>query len=131
MNQTEKTKAFILRYFSALYGAKKTESLLREYISDQKLIDHALYFDRMFPNAKLEIEEMIVENDKAFLKVRLKGIHAGEVDGITPTYKEVNVPFALSYTIKNDKIVDFWSIADQKEIFRQLGLDKEIVKVDG
>ena len=131
MNQTEKTKAFILRYFSALYGAKKTESLLREYISDQKLIDHALYFDRMFPNAKLEMEEMIVEKDKAFLKVRLKGIHAGEVDGIPPTYKEVNVPFALSYTIKNDKIVDFWSIADQKEIFRQLGLDKEMVKVDG
>ena len=125
MKQADRNKAFILNYYSAMYGVKNSESLIRKYVSDQKLIDHILYFDKMFPEGMLITDEMIAEDDKVFVKARFKGIHSGEVDGIPPTYKEVEIPFAISYTIKNEKIVDFWTISDQTEFFNQLRIKKE------
>ena len=120
MGQEEQNKAFILKYYSALYGAKKTESLIRKYVSDQKLIDHILYFEKLFPCYKVVIDEMFAENNKVFVKVRFFGLHSGEVDGIPPTYKEIEIPFAISYTIENDNIIDFWTAADQVELMNQL-----------
>ncbi len=125
MNQSAHNKAFYLRYHSALYGVKKTESLVRKYVTDQKLIDHIFYFDKIFPDGKLVTEEIIAEGSKVFVKARLFAKHTGEVDGIPPTFKEVEIPFAICYTIQNDKIVDFWTIADQVELLEQLGIAKK------
>ena len=55
--------------------------------------------------------------------------HLGEVDGIPPTFKDINVPFAIGYRIKDDMIVDFWTISDQMEFLEQLGMAREGVEV--
>ena len=124
MNQSEHNKAFILKYYSAMYGVKKTQSLVRRFVSNQKLIDHIFYFDKIFPNAKLVADEVIAEGNKVFVKARFFAKHVGEVDGVPPTFKEVEVPFAICYTIQNDKIVNFWAISDQVEFLEQLGVAK-------
>ncbi len=125
MNQSDHNKAFFLKYYSAMYGVEKTEPLLKKFITDQRLIDHILYFDKIFPNYNLVVDELITEGDKVFAKVRLLAKHSGEVDGIPPTNKEVEVPFAVCYTIHNDKIVDFWAIGDNTELLEQLGVAKK------
>jgi predicted ester cyclase len=121
MNQEEHNKAFIMKYFNALYGVRKTDALCRQFVSDQKLIDHILYFDKLFPAAKLVPEEIFAEGDKVFVKGRFYAKHTGEVDGIPPTHKDIEVEAAVLYQIKDDKIVDSWVLSDQLEFLKQIG----------
>jgi predicted ester cyclase len=102
---------------------------MHHFIKDQKLIDHILFFQKSFPGYKLIIKDLIAEGDRVFLKVDFVGIHEGLVEGIPPTEKEVVLPFALCYTIEEEKIVDFWAIANEMEFFEQLGLSLDQVDV--
>jgi hypothetical protein len=51
MAQQKKNKEFLGRYFNAMATAPKvSRTLLEDYITDQELIEHALFFDTVFPN---------------------------------------------------------------------------------
>lgn len=75
MSTLKENRAFIVRYFNAISGYDKTLELLKEYTSDQKLVDHILFFDGAFPKYELFIEEMIAEGDKVLVRGRAIGIH--------------------------------------------------------
>ena len=122
METTKQNRAFIVRYLNAVSGVIKTEALCRQYTNDQKLIDHILFFDGAFPKYELFIEEMIAENDKVLVRGRACGTHEAEFNGIPPTYKKMDLPFVIRYTIEGDKIVDHWLIADQIILMEQLGV---------
>jgi predicted ester cyclase len=53
----------------------------------------------------------------------VKGKHEGELNGIPPTYKQVEMPFAVGYEIQNNKITHHWLIADQMSLLQQLGVE--------
>ena len=52
----------------------------------------------------------------------LKGVHEGELNGIAPTHRTIEFPFAISYEIKNEKIVHHWMIVDRMAMMEQLGV---------
>ena len=54
-----------------------------------------------------------------------KRMHKGNLNGIAPTFKEVNVPFVIRYTIENNKITSHWMLADQMSLMQQLGVIPE------
>ena len=122
MNQAERNKQFILKYYSIFSGKKKPEELIRQYVADEKLIAHGKFMEKSFPKYKLVPDEIIAAEDRVFVRFRFIGQHKGEMDGIPPTFKEVKVPFAICYRIENNKIVDHWMITDQMEFLEQLGL---------
>jgi len=128
MDKVKRNKAFIIEYYNAISGVVKTSKLCERYTSDQKLIDNITFFDRAFPAYELFIDEMVAEEDKVMLRGRATGIHKAEFNGISPTYKEMNLPFIARYTIENNKIIDFWLLADQVLLMEQLGIfkDKEV-----
>lgn len=130
MNQSQKNKRFFLKYHDLLSGKKKTREVLSRVIEDEKLIEHILFFENLFPEYELIIDELIAEGDKVFARSHMTGIHEGSADGIPATHKPINAPFALGYTIKKEKIVDFWAIANEMEFFEQLGLAREQVNVE-
>lgn len=134
MNTAEKNKQFMKRYFREISRAKDEgpESLqktIHHFINDQKLIDHIWFFQKTFPGYYMIIKELIPEGDKVFVTADFVGKHEGTTDSIPATDKEVKVPFALCYTIKNEKIVDFWAIGNEMEFFEQLGLSRDDVEV--
>lgn len=122
MNKEKQNEAFMLEYFNALAGKEKPEQLIRQYVADEKLIQHILFFEKTFPNYDLTPEEMFVKEDRVFVRAKVVGRHEGEMDGIPPTFNEFKMPFAICYRIENRKIVDHWMIADQMELLEQLGL---------
>ena len=74
---------------------------------------------------------MTAEENKVIVRARLTGTHLGDFNGIPPTNKEVDFPFAISYTIKDEKIIDHWLIADQMILMEQLGiLDPKSANLD-
>ena len=122
MEKTRKNKEFILDYLNALGGIKKAKESIEQYVSDHHLIEHILFFDTVFPNYDVLVDEMTAEGDRVIVRARLKGRHEGEFNGIPPTYKEVEMPFVISYEIENEKIVSHWLIADQLVMLEQLGV---------
>ncbi|WP_136468980.1 ester cyclase [Flagellimonas onchidii] len=128
MDKIKQNRAFIVRYFNAISGVKKTKELCEKFMIDPKLIDHILFFDGAFPGYELFIEEMIAEEKKVLVRGRAKGVHEAEFNGIPPTYKEMDLPFVIRYTIEDGKIVDHWLMADQVILMKQLGISdsKEI-----
>lgn len=134
MNTAEKNKEFLKKYFREILYAKnhKPETLdqiIHRFIKDQKLIDHILSLNKSFPGYDVVIKDIIAEGDRVFVNVDFIGIHKGLIEGIPVTAKEVQVPFGLCYTIREEKIVDFWAIANEMEFFDQLGLTREQVEV--
>lgn len=134
MNKQEKNKQFMTNYYRELIIAKQEgpEAFLttaRRFIKDQKLIDHIEFLQKAFPKGILIVEDMMAEEDRVFVKITYSGLHEGNMDGIPATYREVAVPFALCYTIREEMIVDFWAIANEMDFFEQLGMTKEQVEV--
>jgi len=134
MNTAEKNKEFIKTYIREMLIAKDQgpeicKETMHRFIKDQKLIDHILFMNKAFPGYTVIIKDMIADGDRVFIQVDMVGKHEGSYEGIPVTNKEVLVPFALCYTIRDEKIVDFWAIANEMEFFEQLGLTREQVEV--
>lgn len=129
MNQTQKNKQFFLKYHSALSGKKKPRELITQFVEDERLINHILFFEEMFPEYAVEIDELIADGDRVFVRSHLTGVHEGSTEGIPATYRRVDAPFALGYNIEGEKIVGFWAIANEMDFFQQLGLTKDQINV--
>ena len=122
MDQQKQNKEFIIRYFNAISGVAKTRELLEEYITDEELIKHIVFFDTVFPLYELFGDEIIAEGNKVVVRARFRGCHKGELNGILPTHRMVDFPAVISYEIENGKIVHHWMIADQMMLMEQLGV---------
>ena len=122
MNLVKKNKEFIIGYLNAVSGVIKTRELLEQYITDQGLIEHILFFDSVFPRYDGLIDEITGEGNRVIVRARMKGKHEGELNGIPPTHKEVEFPFVVGYEIEKNKIISHWLIADQMMLLEQLGV---------
>ena len=122
MDNLKKNREFIIKYFNAISGEEKTRKLLETYTNDENLISHILFFESAFPKYELFIEEMVTEGNKLIVQGRATGTNSEEFNGIPPTGRKMDLPFAIRYTIENGKIIDHWLIADQMLLMEQLGV---------
>ena len=122
MEQQRQNKEFIIRYFNVMAGSVTTRELLEEYITDNELIGHILFFESVFPNYEIFADEMMAEGNRVMVRGRLKGRHEGDFNGIQPTHRTVEFPLVISYQIENGKIVHHWLMADSMTLMQQLGV---------
>jgi predicted ester cyclase len=123
MNQAMKNKEFVLEYLNAMSGKDKTLEVCKHYITDQGLIDHILFFDGAFPKYEILADEMTAEGNRVVIRARLIGKHEGQFGDIMPSYRTIDLPFVVTYTIENRKIVSHWLVADQMALMEQLGVE--------
>ena len=90
----------------AMSGKIKTRETIIKYVEDEKLIEHILFFEKLFPKYEVIIMNFWLMMT-GFSSADIVGKHDGEAEGILATHKKVDAPFALGYRIKNEKIVDF------------------------
>jgi hypothetical protein len=126
MSTVAENKEFVIRYLNALSGKPKPESMLREYLDDEELIEHILASEISFPEYELIAEDILAEGDLVAIRGRLVGIHKGDFMGIPPTGKKIDLELFVNYRIANGKIVDHWMILDSAVMMQQLGV--ELVK---
>lgn len=114
-------KDFVLRYFAAL-NVDKSPATVDEYMTDEVLKEHIVMFERAFPGYQLEAKEMIAEGDQVFVLATFTGIHNGDLMGIAPTGKSVEIDIALTYHIVDGKIADHYMLADLLTLMQQVGV---------
>lgn len=127
MEQTGKNKEFIIRYLNSLSGFEKPREVLVQYTTDEELIGHIIFFETAFPKYEMFADEITAEGNRVVIRARFKGCHAGEFNGIKPTFKKVEFPFVISYEIEQGKIIHHWIIGDQLVLMEQLGISSVTV----
>jgi steroid delta-isomerase-like uncharacterized protein len=75
-----------------------------------------------FPDVQLTIEDMIAEGDTVVFRHTFRGTHKGDLMGIPPTGKQVNVTGIDIFRTAGGKIVEQWTNADELGAMQQLGV---------
>ncbi len=115
-------KNLVARYFAALSGQLKPETLVRAYTNDPALLGHVAFFEAAFPRYELFADDLIAEGDKVTVRARFQGTHQGDLQGIAPTGKAVALPFIIIYRIADGLIAEHWMCVDQLDLMKQLGV---------
>ena len=120
-NMMAANKQFILDYFAAL-NQDKSPATVDKYVADDVLKHHIDLFETAFPGYQLTAKEMIAEGDTVFVRAGCTGVHNGDMSGIAPTGKSIDIEIALTYRIADGKIVDHWMLFDQLTVLQQIGV---------
>jgi steroid delta-isomerase-like uncharacterized protein len=136
----EKHKALVRRFVDEFWNRGNfdvadellaADAVIREPVAgtpaDLKLA--ATAFRTAFPDWHSTIEEMIAEGDCVAERWTGRGTHRGDLQGIPPTGKRVEVPGVVFYRIEDGKIVEFRGWFDRMSLMQQLGVipDHEMV----
>jgi predicted ester cyclase len=88
---------------------------------DQGWPHPGLYLRTAFPDRVDVIEHVVAEGDTVGLLFRLNATHEGNLFGIPPTKKKINVYEIALLRIVNGQMIEGWFMMDEAELLRQLG----------
>ena len=79
-------------------------------------------FTTAHPDGVHVIQDLIAEGDRVVARVTGTGTHTGELLGIPPTGKRLEMPGIVIYRIESGKIVERWAQHDVFGLMQQLGM---------
>ena len=74
-----------------------------------------------FPDARLTVEDLVVEGNRAALRYRLRGTHHGSYLGVAPTGLGFDVEGLTLLRLDHGRVVEEWHSPTELAILRQLG----------
>ncbi|WP_145414622.1 ester cyclase [Paenibacillus xylanexedens] len=86
-------------------------------------VDYAAHVREMieaYGSFTLEIQEMIAQGNKVYVRWKQSGIHTGQVDHYSPTGLPVIEIASAVYRVEEGKIVEYWIQIDRLGIEKQL-----------
>ena len=79
-------------------------------------------FRTAFPDIHVACQAVIADGDQVALYSLVSGTNRGELMGMPPTGKSINMGAIEIYRVAGDKIVEQWVVADNAAMLRQLGI---------
>ena len=76
---------------------------------------------KVFPDAQYSIDGLYAEDDVVIWHWTFRATHQGEVMGIPPSGKPINISGVNIFRIVNDKVVEDWVYRDTIGMMRQMG----------
>lgn len=113
-------RAWIDRYFETLNTQPKTPEVLSEFIRDDHLLEHIQFSERAFPGYRMTAEDVLVDGEQVAVRFTMHGTHLGELYGMAPTGKTVQVPGIIIYRLQDEHVVDHWMQSDVPAMMAQL-----------
>jgi predicted ester cyclase len=99
-------------YIENQFGLKPTIAGMKE---DFEFLYHA------FPDYHLEINDMVAEGDKVWLRMTCTGTNSGGFMG-QPNGKSFKVDVLDTLRFKNGRVVEHWGVPDRFHLLVQLGM---------
>jgi len=135
---SEENKALIRRYIQAIDDNQTSDwSILDEYIAedfvahnpaipgvslDRDGMKQAAEIFRIATPGRHEIGMQIAEGDLVASQILGRGVHAGELMGISATNKDVETEGIAIHRVQDEKIVEYWSVSDIARVLQQIGV---------
>ena len=88
----------------------------------------ATLYRTAFPDVRLTIEDIIAEGETVMTRWSCRGIHKGDLRGIAPTGKQINISGVTIARLANGKFVEGWVNWDALGLMQQLGVVPELAK---
>lgn len=73
-----------------------------------------------FTDFAVNLEDMVAEGDKVFVRATMQGIQRAEFMGIPSLGKPMLVPVADVLRFENGRIVEHWGVMDTGQLMQQL-----------
>ncbi len=80
------------------------------------------YWREAYPDFHFNLDDIVIDGDRAALRLTFTGTHLGEGFGGAATGNRVTVSEMLICRLKDDKIVEMWEEYDELGMRQQLGL---------
>lgn len=77
---------------------------------------------RAFPDLHFTIEDVVVAPDAVTIRTTMTGTHQGDLFGIAPTHRRINVTQIQIELVRGGRIVEHWRVTDELTLMRQLGV---------
>jgi steroid delta-isomerase-like uncharacterized protein len=131
---TEENKALVRRFVEEFWNQGNTAAVdelmavdaaihmpTGETLNLDELKSFAATWRGSFPDWHSTFEDLIAEGDRVAERWTGQGTHRGELQGIPPTGKRVEVPGSVFYRIAGGKIVEFRGQLDMLSLMQQIG----------
>lgn len=82
----------------------------------------ARFYRSAFPDLNIAVEDLIAEGDRVAARVTIMGTHQGELMGIPPTGKRVEVSSIDIIRFEDGKAAEHWGETDIMSMMQQLGV---------
>lgn len=138
MNLLDRNKA-IVRSFKECQGTKDQDATMREIMSPgykrirgglvnlaenahgQDFPEPGLFLRKALPDRVDAIEDIVAEGDRVGMIWRLQATHTGNLFGIPPTGKKIDIYEIGFFRVVDGKIVEGWFMADELGLLIQIG----------
>ncbi len=132
---TEQNKAIVVR-FNKEFIEQNNENSFNELLSDN-VVNHSapagmpngkesFYFflnnvlRAGFPNLKVDILEQVAEGEFVTTRKKIKATHTGNIFGIAPSNKEVEINIIEMVRIQDGKYAEHWGQSNFDEVLKQV-----------
>ena len=82
--------------------------------------EHVRDFRRVFGRFELQVEELLADGDRVYVRWRQTGRHLASINGERPTGKRLSEIGSAVYRVSGDQIVEYWIQTDRKGLELQL-----------
>jgi predicted ester cyclase len=131
----EQNKQVVVRFNKECIEAGRQESF--EELLSEHVVNHSarpgmpngresFYFflnevlRKGFPGLSVEIMDQVAEGDRVCTRKKIRGQHTGELLGIPPSYKEVEIDVIDIIRLENGRYVEHWGQSNFNEVLKQL-----------
>lgn len=134
---SEDNKAVARRFYEEMINEGNVDLAEELFASDHVLHDPAMpeevrglegikqyvsMYISTYPDLNVVVEDQVAEGDKVVTRYTARGAHQGELMGIEPTGRRVEVPgIQIQRFDEEGKIVEDWNYYDALGMLRQLG----------
>lgn len=78
-----------------------------------------------FPDLRVEIKDILVDENKGIARARFTGTHRDNFMGISPTLKKIEIDIIDIVKFKDSKAVEHWGLTDTAKMMQQLEITPE------
>ena len=75
-----------------------------------------------FPDMRLDLQDVMAEDGKVAVRLLIRGTHGGDLAGIAPTGRPIEVGVLDLFHLRGGKLVEHWALFDNLGMLRQLGV---------
>jgi steroid delta-isomerase-like uncharacterized protein len=135
MSVEEENKAVARRVIDEVFN-NKNMSVLSELVSPNYVYHHPLgeykgpeglreiisAYHNAFPDVHATIDEMVAEGNTVACRISIQGTFKGEMIGMTPTGRQLNLVEGVFIHFEDGKEVEAFPFSDGMTFFQQLGI---------
>ncbi|HYW32474.1 MAG TPA: ester cyclase [Gemmatimonas sp.] len=130
-NDLDANKDIVRQFFDAVSNADYAalDRLVADDYDDHRtgqrgrpaLIGYFQDSHRALSGMRIIIDSIVAEGDRVMVRNRIVGVHQGEMMGIAPSGRAIDVAAMQEYRVEAGRLAAHWEVADALTLLQQVG----------